>query len=188
MGLLFRLRVSFCLRCMAESSNVSAPSFALRYVNARLKPSTFFEGLRKTFFEPDSGSWMPFLSSVSWRWRTFRATENWQSDRKLWTSWEPRHEAYRRRNHELAGAVGTSYGVRQEIIAARCRQVCPPTLDTSSQAAACRLYLELRKKAIEDRSFICRIGLFSKLKIQLKIRHFENVSHSKGIINGPRQQ
>jgi hypothetical protein len=43
-------------------------------------------GFWRTFFKPESCFWMAFTfqgqSSVSWRWRTFRATKHQQNGRK----------------------------------------------------------------------------------------------------------
>jgi hypothetical protein len=46
------------------------------------------EAFRERFFKADSGFWMALMfqgwSSVSWRWRTFRATKHQQSNKTCW--------------------------------------------------------------------------------------------------------
>jgi hypothetical protein len=84
----FLLRVSICLQWMAKSSNVSASSFAWSSVNQLPKLLNCFVRLLRTFFKQESGFWIAFTfqgrSSVSWRWRTFRATKHQQNDIKCW--------------------------------------------------------------------------------------------------------
>jgi hypothetical protein len=76
-------------------------------------------GFWRTFFKPDSCFWMAFMFqgwlSISWRWRTFRATKLQQNDRKCWKNsrthpWRPSL------NNPWADTAGISYGVCQEIL------------------------------------------------------------------------
>jgi hypothetical protein len=65
----------------------------------------------RTFFKLDSGIWMAFTflgwSSVSWRWRAFRATKHQQNDNKCWKNQELIHEDRRWTIHEQQTPLGS---------------------------------------------------------------------------------
>jgi hypothetical protein len=63
-------------------------------------------------------------SSVSWRWRKFRATNHQQNYRIYWKNRELIHKDRRRTIHELANTVGISYGVCQEILTEKLNMRC----------------------------------------------------------------
>jgi hypothetical protein len=140
---LFRLSVSFCLHWMANSSNVSLSTFVWSSANLVPKPLKCFV---RTFCRLDSSFWMALTfqgqSSVSWRWWTFRTTKHQQNDRKYWKnlrshSWRPflnNPWALRHRLDLLQCLPGDLN--RKFEHAQHCCEVCSPTLDKWSKAAA----------------------------------------------------
>jgi hypothetical protein len=101
-------------------------------------------------------------SSVSWRWRTFMASKHQLNDRKCWKNsrTHPRRSspnnpwARRHRWDQLRSLPDLN---RKFKHAPHCDEVCSPTLDKWSKAAARNMCLELREKANEDPTFISRI-------------------------------
>jgi hypothetical protein len=73
------------------------------------------------------------------------------------------HEDRRQTTHGLADTVRISYGVCQEVLTenlnmcSNATKFVPPTLDKLSKAVAHKLVFEMRKKAIEEPTFISRI-------------------------------
>jgi histone-lysine N-methyltransferase SETMAR len=101
--------------------------------------------------------------SVSWIWRTFRATKHQQNDRKCWKTRELILEDRRRTIHELADTAGISYGVCQEILTENLKMLriaakfFPRLLTNDQNQRRVNVCLELWGKANEDRIFISKI-------------------------------
>jgi hypothetical protein len=105
-----------------------------------------FVRLWRTFFKPDSGFWMAFTfqgqSSVSRRWQMFRATKHQQNDRKCSKNLRTHPQrlspnnlwAHRHRWNQLWSLPGDCNRKFEDAL--HFHEVCPPTLDKWSKAAA----------------------------------------------------
>jgi hypothetical protein len=102
----------------------------------------------RTFVKQDSGFWMAFMfqgrSSVSWSWRTFRATKQQQNSRKCWKNLRtcPRrpllnnpwaHRCCWDQYWSLPGDLNRKF---EHVL--HCHEFCSPTLDRQSKAAVCK--------------------------------------------------
>jgi hypothetical protein len=76
-------------------------------------------------------------SSVSWKWRMFRANKHQQNDRKCWKNSRTHPRAHRPRMDQL-WSVPRDLDRKSEH-APNCREVYSPTLDKWSKAAANKL-------------------------------------------------
>jgi hypothetical protein len=109
-------------------------------------------------------------SSVSWRWRTFRATKHQVNDRKSWKNsrTHPRRPspnnpcARRHRWERLWSLAGDLTGKFEHV--PHCREVCSRPLTNDLKQRGLNVCLRLREKANEDPTSISRIALFHNWK------------------------
>jgi hypothetical protein len=150
-------------------------------------------GFWRAFFKPDSGFWMAFTfegrSSVSCRWRNFRATTHQQNDRKCSKIGELIHEDRRRTIQELADTLGVCQGILTENL--NMHRIAP----SSGQRA--RPHFPQNHTVLTNSNIVivlhppyspdlapCDFALFPKLKWHWRDDFLKQCLTSKVVLNG----
>jgi hypothetical protein len=166
--------------------------------SATQTPEMLQRGFWRTFFKLGSDFWMEFMfqgwSSVSWRWRTFRATKHQLNNRKCWQNSRNDPQRPLLNNPRVCRHCWEQVWSLQEILTEYLNTHCiatqfvPRLLTNDQKQRHVNVCLELQEKANKDPTFISRIMMGDESLIMVMIQEQSNNHHSGRAHNHQEQK